>query len=137
VCPATRELRKPWSTNSTRSVVISCDLTTVELKELSVALLFSYSHTHMFNVPLSGTTRLNWHQLGHMQVCTLLQTDYHVSTPPLRLLLVRNRHMLLSALWSRSPQGGPSRLCATVTAHFQRSPVGRVELSNLVEPFVP
>ena len=24
-----------------------------------------------------------WHQLGHMQVCTSLQTDYHTSTPPL------------------------------------------------------
>jgi len=24
-----------------------------------------------------------WHQLGHMQVCTLLQTDNHASTPPL------------------------------------------------------
>jgi len=24
-----------------------------------------------------------WHQLGHMQVCTLLQTEYHASTPPL------------------------------------------------------
>jgi len=23
-----------------------------------------------------------WHQLGHMQVCTLLQTDDHASTPP-------------------------------------------------------
>jgi len=22
-----------------------------------------------------------WHQLGHMQVCTLLQTDNHASTP--------------------------------------------------------
>jgi len=22
-----------------------------------------------------------WHQLGHMQVCTSLQTDYHASTP--------------------------------------------------------
>jgi len=27
-----------------------------------------------------------WHQLGHMQVCTLLQTDNHTSTPPLSLL---------------------------------------------------
>jgi len=27
-----------------------------------------------------------WHQLGHMQVCTSLQTDYHASTPPLCLL---------------------------------------------------
>jgi len=25
-----------------------------------------------------------WHQLGHMQVCTLLQTDNHTSTPPQR-----------------------------------------------------
>ena len=24
-----------------------------------------------------------WHQLGHMQVCALLQTDNHASTPPL------------------------------------------------------
>jgi len=24
-----------------------------------------------------------WHQLGHMQVCTLLQTNNHASTPPL------------------------------------------------------
>jgi len=23
-----------------------------------------------------------WHQLGHMQVCTLLQADNHTSTPP-------------------------------------------------------
>jgi len=52
---------------------------------------------------LSGTTRVSryqrgktnmdfteerdsewrWHQLGHMQVCTSLQTDNHASTPPL------------------------------------------------------
>jgi len=24
-----------------------------------------------------------WHQLGYMHVCTLLQTDKHTSTPPL------------------------------------------------------
>ena len=24
-----------------------------------------------------------WHHLGHMQICTLLQTDNHASTPPL------------------------------------------------------
>jgi len=24
-----------------------------------------------------------WHQVGHVQVCTLLQTDNHASTPPL------------------------------------------------------
>jgi len=27
-----------------------------------------------------------WHQLGHMQVCTALQTDIHASTPPLSFL---------------------------------------------------
>jgi len=28
-----------------------------------------------------------WHQLGHMQVCTSLQTDNHASTPPLTCFL--------------------------------------------------
>jgi len=27
-----------------------------------------------------------WHQLGHMQACTSLQTDYHASTSPLSFL---------------------------------------------------
>jgi len=27
-----------------------------------------------------------WHQLGHMQVCTSLQTDNHASTSPLSFL---------------------------------------------------
>ena len=29
-----------------------------------------------------------WHQLGHMQVCTSLQTDNHTSTPPLSFVQV-------------------------------------------------
>ena len=64
------------------------------------------THTHTFNGPLSGTTRVSqyqkgktsldsteardsewqWHQLGHMQVCTSLQTDNHARTPPLSFL---------------------------------------------------
>jgi len=60
-------------------------------------------YTHPLNGPLSRTTRVSryqkgktnldfteardsewqWHQLGHMQVCTSLQTDNHDSTPPL------------------------------------------------------
>jgi len=60
-------------------------------------------HTHPLNAPLSWTTRVSryqkgktnlhftgardsewqWHPLGHMQVCTSLQTDNHASTPPL------------------------------------------------------
>ena len=66
----------------------------------------THTHTHPFNSPLSATTRVTqyqkgetnldfteardsewqWHQLGHMQVCTLLQTDNHTSTPPLSFL---------------------------------------------------
>jgi len=30
-----------------------------------------------------------WHQLGHMQVCTSLQTDNHAITPPLSFLQAR------------------------------------------------
>jgi len=66
------------------------------------------SHTHPFNGSFSGTTQVSryqkgkinldfteardsewqWHQLGHMQVSTLLQTDNHISTPPLSYLQV-------------------------------------------------
>jgi len=65
---------------------------------------FQDTHTHAFNGPFSGTTRVSryqkgktnldfteardseWHQLGHMQVCTSLQTDNHASTPSLCFL---------------------------------------------------
>jgi len=63
----------------------------------------AHTHTHPFNGPFSGTTQVSryqkgktnldfteatdsewqWHQLGHMQVCTSLQSDNHASTPPL------------------------------------------------------
>jgi len=66
----------------------------------------THTHTHPFNGPFSGTTRVSWyqkgktnldfieardsewqwHQLGHMQVCTLLQTDNHTSISPLCFL---------------------------------------------------
>ena len=66
----------------------------------------THTHTHPFNGPLSGTTPVSrypkgknnlgfteardsewqWHQLGHMQVCTSLQTNNHASTPPLSFL---------------------------------------------------
>ena len=71
--------------------------------------LFKYNNTHTFNGPFSGTTQASryqkgitnldfteardsdwqWHQLGHMQVCTSLQTDNHASTPPLKFLQAR------------------------------------------------
>jgi len=65
-----------------------------------------YLHTHPFHDPVSRITQVSryqkgktnpdfteardsewhWHQLGHMQVCTSLQTDNHASTPPLSFL---------------------------------------------------
>ena len=68
-----------------------------------IHVLLTYLLTYPFNGPLSGTTQVSrhqkgknnldfteardsewqWHQLGHMQVCTSLQTDNHASTPPL------------------------------------------------------
>ena len=69
----------------------------------------THTHTHTFNGPLSETTRVSryqkgktnldftearesewqWNPLGHMQVCTSLQTDNHASTPPLSFLQAR------------------------------------------------
>ena len=63
-----------------------------------------HTHTPSFSGPLSRTTRMSWyqrgetnldfteardsesqwHQLGHLQVCTSLQTDNHASTPSCR-----------------------------------------------------
>jgi len=68
-----------------------------------------HAHTHPFNGPFSRTTQVSryqkgetsldfteardsewqWHQLGHMQVCTSLQTGNHTSTPPLSFLQAR------------------------------------------------
>jgi len=67
-------------------------------------ILITHTHTHPFNGSFSrptwvsryqkGKTNLDlteardsewqWHQLGHMQVCTSLQADNHASTAPLK-----------------------------------------------------
>ena len=66
----------------------------------------THLHAHPFNGRFSGTTQVSryqkrktnldfseardsewqWHQLGHMQVCTSHQTDNHASTSPLSFL---------------------------------------------------
>ena len=38
------------------------------------------------NLDFTGDSEWQWHQLGHMQVCTSLQTDDHTSNPPLSFL---------------------------------------------------
>ena len=74
----------------------------------SSSITHTHKHTHPLNGPFSGTNQVSqfricnldftvkskrqwvadwqWHQLGHMQVCTALQTDNHTSTPPLSFL---------------------------------------------------
>jgi len=76
---------------------------------MQIDKLIIQEHTHTFNGPFSGTTRVSryqngktnldftearesewqWHQLGRMQVCTSLQTDNHASTPPLKFFTGR------------------------------------------------
>jgi len=85
------------------SVVFWCLLYTVSVS----CHTHKRTHTHPFNGSFSGTTQVSryqkrktnldftevrdsewqWHQLGHMQVCTSLQTDNHASTPPLKYFL--------------------------------------------------
>ena len=90
---------------------VCCEIQTEESNKVSLfrrllCSLYTISsvycvHTHTFNGPLSGTTQVSryqkdktnldfneardsarqWHQLGHMQVCTSLQTDNNASTP--------------------------------------------------------
>jgi len=74
----------------------------------------SYYYTHPFNGPLSGSTQVSryqkgktnldfteardsewqWHPLGHMQVCTLLQSVNHASIPPLSFFTGRMPFLL-------------------------------------------
>ena len=72
-----------------------------------VYIIYTHTHTHTRLTALfSGTTQVSqyqkgktksdfteardsewqWHQLGHMQVCTSLQTDNHANAPPLSFL---------------------------------------------------
>jgi len=86
-----------------RFVLADVELNDVGAFDVRANVRHSKTHTHRFNGPFSGTTRVSryqksktnldfteardseWQsqQLGHMQVCTSLQTDNHASTPPL------------------------------------------------------
>ena len=98
------ENNKFWHFLLTSNTYISQNKSTADL--WSPRTLITHTHTHPFNGPFSGTTQVSqyqkgktnldfteawdsewqWHQLGHMQVCTLLQTENHTSTPPLCFL---------------------------------------------------
>ena len=86
-----------------------CTLQQQKYRQVRTNHTHTHTHTHTFNGPLSGTTWVSryqkgktsldfteardsewqWHQLGHVQVCTSLQTDNHASTPPLSFLQAR------------------------------------------------
>ena len=83
---------------------------------------YLHTHTHPFNGPLSGTTRVSryqkgktnldftgardsewqWNQLDHMQVCTLLQTDNHANK-------YTHTHTRLTALFPGLPRWAGTR----------------------------
>jgi len=101
-------------------------LTVVIKQTCYVMLQISNTHTHPFNSPLSGATQVSrhqkgktnldftgardsewqWHQLGHMQVCTSLQTDNHASTS------------LLSFLQAGCPSCHPTNSVKALKANF-------------------
>ena len=81
------------------------------------------NETHTFNGPLSGTTQVSqyqkgktnldftkarigecqWHQLGHVQVCTSFQTDNHASSH--HSLFTRKMPFLLPNQQHQSTEG--------------------------------
>ena len=89
----------------------------------------THTHTHPFNGPLSGTTRVSqyqkgktndftgardsewqWHQQGRMQVCTSHQTDNHASIS------------LLSFLQARCPSCCPTNSVKALKAKMHTPP---------------
>ena len=97
----------------------------------------THTHIHPFNGPFSGTTWVSryqkgktnldfteardsewqWHQLGHMQVCTSLQTDNHASISSLRT--AGTHSLILSGIqWAAQSVLGVywKRTCSRVTS---------------------
>ena len=88
--------------------------------------IYHVTHTHPFNGPLPGTTKVSryqkgksnldfteareserqWHQLGHMQVCNSLQKNNHANTPP------------LSFFTGRMPFLPPNQQCQSTEGRF-------------------
>jgi len=96
-----------WTSKVEHLVTFEAILSNTFTAHAQKRLFMNYTRLlHSFNGPLSRTTWVGWyqkgktnldfteawdsewqwHQLGHMQVCTSLQTDNHVSTPPLSFL---------------------------------------------------
>ena len=111
---------------------------------------YTHTHTYTFNSPFSGTTQVSrhqtgktnldfteakdsdwqWHQLGHMQVCTSLQTDNHTSTPPLSFLQAgcpscrpTNSNKTQTRVITASPSAQARRFQNTISATSRHSSI--------------
>jgi len=98
--------------------------------------LFACKYTHLLNDPFSSTIQVSryqkgktnldfteardsewqWHQLGHMQVCTSLHTDNYGSTPPLSFFTGR-MPFLPSNQQRQSTEDNSLRLRTLFTIH--------------------
>ena len=95
-----------WPQKGIWAGVVICLEQGADMHMAIVPFSFPFTRTHTFNGLFfrvsryqKGKTNLDfteatdsewqWHQMGHMQVCTLLQTDNHASTPPLSYLQAR------------------------------------------------
>ena len=102
-------LQLPVFLNTFQSLHVLLKVTQIQHNHTQLQFYGDYTHTHPFNGPLSRTTWVSWyqkgktnldfteardsewqwHQLGHMEVCTSLQTDNHANTPPLNFFTGR------------------------------------------------
>jgi len=91
ICKVVIKHKHCTSTNKIEKIHITANV----WRFLNIFVTAYLIHTHPFNSPFSGTNRWagtrkdfneardsewQWHQLGHMQVCTALKTDNHAST---------------------------------------------------------
>jgi len=88
----------PWAqaSLSPNQLEIGSAIFAVYLADTHTPVKHPFSRTTRVSRYQQGKTNLDfteardsewqWHQLGHMQVCTWLQTDNHISTPPLSFL---------------------------------------------------
>ena len=104
----------------------------------------THTHTHTFNGPLSGTTQVSryqkgktnldfteardsewqWHQLGHMQIYTSLQTNNHASTPSLSFFTGR-MPFLPPNQQCQSTEGVTHAIATQLITSFISSPPGK------------
>jgi len=82
-----------------------------------------------------------WYQLGHMQVCTSLQTDNHASTPP--LIFFTGRMPFLPPNQQRQSTGGLAfAIVIFFLSLFQTCATGKDKLIlfipiNTILPYLP